>query len=263
MKQDRNALAALGLRPFSARSVVASCLLGSHPPELPTAGLVRLCTRFGIAEGTARVALSRMVAAGEIAATGGGYRLVGEALLSRQISVDEAQRPPEGPWNGYWRMAVVVSGARGAAERGELRRAFIAGRFAEWREGVWLRPDNLPPISDGPLDPSGPCRWMRSCLEEDPRGVASELWDLPGWKAHGETLLELTAAEPGDLRHQDDEASAMTFAGAAALVRAIRSDPLLPRELLPEGWPARALRARYDTHRRSLQQMISASASPG
>src|SRR5215210_3454520 len=105
MKQDRNALAALGLRPLSARSVVASCLLGTHPPELPTAGLVRLCGRFGIAEGTTRVALSRMVAAGEIASTGGGYRLVGEELLLRQHSLDEGHRPVDGPWNAYWRVA--------------------------------------------------------------------------------------------------------------------------------------------------------------
>ncbi len=67
---------AFGLRPMSARSVVASVLLGSHPPELPVAALVHLCSRFGIAEGTTRVALSRMVAAGELAAVepGAGRR---------------------------------------------------------------------------------------------------------------------------------------------------------------------------------------------
>src|SRR4051812_17516156 len=104
MKQDRNALAALGLRPLSARSLVASCLRGTHPPELPTSALVRLCTRFGIAEGTARVALSRMVAAGELASTGGGYRLVGEQLLLRQHSVDQGHFPQELAWNGQWRI---------------------------------------------------------------------------------------------------------------------------------------------------------------
>lgn len=260
MNQDRNALAALGLRPLSARSVVASCLLGIHPPELATAALVKLCTRFGIAEGTARVALSRMVAAGELAPTGTGYRLVGPRLLDRQHSIDESHYPSAAPWNTSWRIALVVSGARGAAERGELRRAFAASRYAEWREGVWLRPDNLPPVSDGLLGPSGPCRWLRGCVDEDPREVAAELWDLAGWAEHGHALLELTAADPGDLSAQPDEASAMTFAGAAALARAIRADPLLPNELLPGGWPAEALRRRYDAHLRALYEMISASA---
>ena len=53
-------------RPLSARSVVASTLLGMRPPRLPTQILVRSGALFGIAEGTTRVALSRMVAAGEL-----------------------------------------------------------------------------------------------------------------------------------------------------------------------------------------------------
>src|SRR5687768_382079 len=141
MMQGRNT--ALGLRPLSARSVVASVLLGTHPPRLSTAALVELCGRFGITGGTTRVALSRMVTAGELAAEDGHYRLVGEGLLSRQRTQDDALDPPAGPWAGDWRMAVVVSSGRAAAQRLELRRAFADARFAQWREGVWLRPDNL------------------------------------------------------------------------------------------------------------------------
>src|SRR3712207_6301289 len=91
----RDALAAAGLGPLSARSVVASVLLGTHPPRLATAALVELCARFGISPGTTRVALSRMVAAGELAAEEGHYRLVGEGLLSRQRTQDDALDPPE------------------------------------------------------------------------------------------------------------------------------------------------------------------------
>jgi phenylacetic acid degradation operon negative regulatory protein len=46
----------------TARSVLASALLGMDPPELPVAQLVRLTGLFGISENRARVALSRMVA---------------------------------------------------------------------------------------------------------------------------------------------------------------------------------------------------------
>jgi phenylacetic acid degradation operon negative regulatory protein len=56
MRQDRNIL-----RPLSARSIVASTLLGCHPPELPTRALVQMGTLYGIPEGTLRVALSRML----------------------------------------------------------------------------------------------------------------------------------------------------------------------------------------------------------
>ncbi|MGH9001774.1 MAG: PaaX domain-containing protein, C- domain protein, partial [Acidimicrobiia bacterium] len=220
--QDRDTLTALGLRPMSARSVVASMLLGSHPPELPASALVRLCGRFGITEGTTRVALSRMVAAGELAAVEPGavvrtpaYRLVGEALLSRQRSQDEAYHPLDLPWDGAWRQAVVVSGSRSAVERAELRRAFGEARFAEWREGVWLRPANLPAPGDPRLT-TGPVRWLLSRPEEEAVALAGELWDLTGWAERGRRLLEVAGVEPGDL--EGDHAAA-AFAAAAAVLR--------------------------------------------
>jgi phenylacetic acid degradation operon negative regulatory protein len=256
VKQDSNALAALGLRPMSARSVVASVLLGSHPPELPVAALVQLCGRFGIAEGTTRVALSRMVAAGELAAVPGegmaGYRLVGEALLSRQRAQDEARHPPQEPWDGTWRLAVVVSGSRSAGERAELRRAFAEARFAEWREGVWLRPANLPEPADGGLV-GGPCRWLAARPAGDPVALGGELWDLTGWAEHGRRLLAVAGDRPPEIT--GDEAAAV-FAEAAAVLRHLRTDPLLPPELLPKDWPADGLRASYTSHLEAIQGLV-------
>src|SRR6202453_1286309 len=70
--------------PLTARSVLASALLGMDPPELPVAQLVRLTGLFGISANGARVALSRMVAAGEVTTDGSGtYRLTGH-LQDRQ-----------------------------------------------------------------------------------------------------------------------------------------------------------------------------------
>ncbi len=263
MTQDRNALAALGLRPMSARSVIASVLLGSHPPELPVAALVQLCGRFGIAEGTTRVALSRMVAAGELAAVPGerggpggtaGYRLVGEALLSRQRAQDEARHPPHEPWDGIWRLAVVVSGSRSAGERAELRRAFAEARFAEWREGVWLRPANLP----APADPrliAGPVRWVMGRPDNDHVALAGELWDLTEWVEHGRRLLAVAGGRPAEAELTGDEAAAV-FAEAAAVLRHLRTDPLLPTELLPPDWPADGLRATYTGHLEAIQGLV-------
>ena len=54
------------LRPLSARSAALSLLLGAEPPELRGADLVRLGEAFGISGPTMRVALSRLVAAGEL-----------------------------------------------------------------------------------------------------------------------------------------------------------------------------------------------------
>jgi phenylacetic acid degradation operon negative regulatory protein len=253
-QEPATVLEALGLRPLSARSVVASVLLGTHPPRLSAAALVELCGRFGITGGTTRVALSRMVAAGELAAEDGHYRLVGETLLSRQRSQDDALEPAARPWSGGWRMAVVVSPGRAAAERVELRRAFADARFAQWREGVWLRPDNLAP--PGSLLDDAPVRWLVTEPDGDPAALAGELWDLRGWIARGDALLAAAPDEPGDLVASAPDWAAAVFTGAAATLRHLRTDPLLPDPLVPPGWPADRLRARYVTYLRAIQALI-------
>jgi phenylacetic acid degradation operon negative regulatory protein len=256
MSQECNAITSgLGLRPLSARSVVASVLMANHPPELPAALLVRLCERFGIAAGTTRVALSRMVAAGELSPVEAGYRLAGPPLLARKRAQDEARTPPVPSWDGDWRVAVVVSGGRGATERAELRRALSAARFAEWREGVWLRPANLPP-PDRALGGAEACRWLVARPDDDPVELAGRLWDLAGWGRRGRELLAATDAEPGDLLAGDPGRPMAVFTAAAALLRHLRTDPLLPPDLLPPGWPGDELRARYTAHAHSIEALI-------
>jgi phenylacetic acid degradation operon negative regulatory protein len=252
--QERNIRPeALGLRPLSARSVVASVLLGTHPPRLSAAGLVELCGRFGISGGTTRVALSRMVAAGELAAEEGHYRLVGEALLARQRAQDAGLAPPARAWTGTWRMAVVVRSGRAPAERVELRRALADARFAQWREGVWLRPDNLGPPE---VPPEVPVRWLTVEPDDDPSALAGQLWDLPDWSARGHALLVAAPDEPGDLVGAPPEWAAATFAVAAATLRHLRTDPLLPEALLPAGWPAERLRLRYTVYVDAIQRLV-------
>lgn len=247
-------LDALGLRPLSARSVVASVLLGTHPPCLSAAALVELCGRFGITGGTTRVALSRMVSAGELAAEDGHYRLIGEGMLSRQRAQDDALDPLEQSWTGNWHVAVVVSSGRAAAERVELRRAFADARFAEWREGVWLRPDNRPKVMALPAD--APVRWLEAAPHDDAAALAGELWDLDGWSARGEALLAAGPEEPGDLIASEPDWASAVFAAAAATLRHLRTDPLLPEPLLPAGWPADRLRARYARYLKAIQRLV-------
>ncbi|MFC7583725.1 hypothetical protein ACFQYP_08080 [Nonomuraea antimicrobica] len=88
---------------LSARSAVLSALLGSHPPRLSARHLVRIGALFGIAEGTVRVALSRMVATGDLLQSGGRYTL-SERLVERQARQDESRDPTPGPGTarGRW-----------------------------------------------------------------------------------------------------------------------------------------------------------------
>jgi phenylacetic acid degradation operon negative regulatory protein len=91
----------LGLEPLTARSLVLSVLLGTHPPRQPVRALVALGSLFGMTEGTIRTALSRMSVAGEVEADSGQYAL-GTRLRRRQASQDVALQAADEPWDGTW-----------------------------------------------------------------------------------------------------------------------------------------------------------------
>ena len=134
-------------RPLTARSVLASALLGADEPSLPVADLIVIASMFGISPGAARTCLWRMVSNGELTTDDASYTLAGR-LLERRDRVDDAARredPTTGPWDGTWELAIVSQQRRSAADRLELRKAATALHLAEIREGVWIRPDNLDP----------------------------------------------------------------------------------------------------------------------
>ncbi|MBX6766746.1 MAG: PaaX domain-containing protein, C- domain protein [Actinomadura rubrobrunea] len=236
----------LGLRPLTARSVVLSTLLGLHPPRLRARCLVRVGALFGIAEGTVRVALSRMVASGDLVHVDGAYQL-SDRLLRRQARQDEARNPRTLPWGGDWEIAVITAERRPAADRAALRQAMSALRLAELREGTWLRPANL--CRDRPEVVRRQCTFLLGRPEENPAQLAAALWDLTGWAAQADALLAALdrAASPAD-----------RFTVATAVLRHLLRDPLLPERLLPPGWPGGELRARYAECEADLERLLAA-----
>lgn len=228
------------LRPLSARSVVLSLLLGTHPPELPVRDLVRAVEPLGVAGSTLRAALSRMVAAGDLRRTDAVYRL-SDRLLDRQRRQDDAVHPETRPWDGDWEMVVVTATGRGPAERAELRSRLTALRLAELREGVWLRPANL--LRLRPDELAEVARHFTARPEEPARELAASLWPLDAWAETAEALLAQVAAA-------DRPVDRVTV--LAAVVRHLLADPVLPTELLPADWPGPGLRTAYTRHRQEL-----------
>ncbi|MGW5159657.1 PaaX family transcriptional regulator C-terminal domain-containing protein [Nonomuraea wenchangensis] len=217
---------------LSARSAVLSALLGSHPPRLPARHLVRIGALFGVAEGTVRVALSRMVAAGDLVQENGFYTL-SPRLVERQARQDESRDPHIRPWDGTWEVAVVTAERRAPADRAALRHAMTALRLGELREGTWMRPANLV-RSAWPEVVTAQCTLIDGRPHGDPTPL---LWDLDGWAAEARRL-------EGALERADGLAEG--FLVSAAVLRHLLADPLLPPELLPADWPGAELRARYD-----------------
>jgi len=242
---------ALGLRPLTARSVVASLLLGTAGGTLPVGLLVETATLFGIEEGTTRTALSRMVDRGEATVAGGAYTLAGR-LAQRAARQAVGRRPPRTAWRGEWHTVLVAADRRPASERAALRNTMAAARFGALRDGVWMRPNTLPP----PL-PAG-CHVLTGRLDadDDPVALARQLWDLEAWSAHAGRLRRAMAPTVRALDGGDVDALAPGFMVAAAVLRHINADPLLPAALLPARWPGADLRAEYDRYERAFQAVL-------
>lgn len=219
---------------MTARSVVLSVLLGAHPAWASAAELIRLTADFDIREATLRVALTRMVGAGDLVRSADGYRL-SDRLLARQRRQDDALAPRLRSWDGTWTTLVITSVGVDARSRANLRKMLQDSRFGELREGVWLRPDNL--VLELDTEIGSRVRVLHG-RDDAPTELAGQLWDLPGWADTACRLLDEMAADAADIPGR--------FAVAAAMVRHLLADPVLPAELLPAGWPGDRLRVSYN-----------------
>lgn len=241
----------LALRRLTARSVVLSVLLSLHPPALAVRDLVRAVEIFDISESALRVALTRMVAAGDLERADHTYRL-SHRLLDRQRRQDEAIAPKLLPWQGDWDIAVITVSGRSAADRAALRADLDLQRLGEVREGVWMRPANL--SQEWPPHLGGQIRRFTGRPDADPQGLARELWDLDGWARAADELLALF-----------DEASRRVdrFTVTAAGIRHLLRDPALPTELLPSTWPGPALRAACAAYEAEFLALRATAVRPG
>ncbi|AQT82577.1 PaaX domain-containing protein, C- domain protein [Mycolicibacterium litorale] len=217
---------------MTARSVVLSVLLGAHPAWATSAELLQLTADFGIREQTLRVALTRMVAAGDLVRSDNGYRL-STRLLDRQRRQDDALNPRTRDWDGSWLTLVITAVGMDARARAAMRNTLQIKRFGELREGLWLRPDNLD--EELPAELADRVRVLQA-RDADPADLAQRLWGLDDWARTGRRLL----ADMGAARDVPRR-----FVAAAGMVRHVLTDPVLPEELLPPHWPGAELRTSY------------------
>lgn len=227
----------ISLPTLSARSVALSVLLGSTEGRLPVRDILAAGEMCAINPATMRVALSRLVASGELTGDDSVYAL-SPHHLARHRAQESAIHPNRRPWDGRWETVVIVEVGRDAADRARLRESLAAARLAELREGVWMRPANLDRERF-----SNPHVTSLLATPAEPGRILASLWDLRAWADTGHELLDAI-----DVRVLDGR----RFAAAAAVVRHLRTDPALPDELMPAGWPADDLRTAYDTYRAEL-----------
>ena len=226
---------------MTARSVALSLLLGARPPRLHVRELISAGDLFEIAASSMRAALSRMVAAGEMTMADSFYSL-GPRHMDRQASQEAMIRPRRRPFDGVWEQRIIVTAGRQASSRAEIRKLFAVHRFAELREGVWMRPANL--VGEDLEQIEDVLRFETTVRNS--RTLVRELWDLETWASEAKLLL-VALSSPGHSKER--------FMAAAGAVRHLCSDPALPDEHLPEYWPGDELRWAYEDYRAEFTQL--------
>lgn len=235
------------LRPLTARSIILSTLLGADDAAASASELVLVAREFAITETALRAALSRMFSGGDLERDAGRYRLTSR-LVARQHRQDEAVHPVASTWDGTWQVAVVTAAGRSAADRVEHRNLLYQAKLSELREGVWMRPANLPPHLGPRADILGLAGARPTTSDAD---LVAQLWDLPTWAAIAGHLIEDYIAAP---------TPATRFPVAAAIVRHLLDDPALPSSLVPADYPVATLRELYAGYRIELSDLRGATA---
>ena len=258
MAQERNVTAGLLDRPLSPRSLIGSLLLGMRPPRMPGGRLVAWCGLFGVADGTARVALSRMVERGELVARDGVYELAG-ALRARQTAQDWSLAPRLEAWSGEWLLGIVEPGARTPVERADLREAARRLRMVELRDAVWCRPANLPRAA-APADAwdvaDAQCQWWTGRPDRPAAAAATARFAPEVWADRARMLRPRLDAATEAVDPSDGAAIADAFVVGAAALAHVRADPLLPAELCGRRWPGAPLRDAYREYREAFGDAI-------
>jgi len=252
-------------RPLTARSVLATALLGAPDGRLAVSHLLQAGRLLGIADGAVRTCLSRMVANGELRTADGVYELSGP-LAERRHDVDGAvrPRPPDTNWDGQWEVAVVRAGSRSATQRHELRAAAATLRLGALRDGCWARPSNLDherhPGERSVIERQ--CVVFRGAIADVAPSDVEQTFGLTEWADGARRLdeeIEATSAEV--ISHPEPAQMRDRFLLLIATARHLRADPMLPDPLLPNTWPGERLRAAYDrmaqTMRGHLEDVVN------
>ena len=193
-----------------------------------------------------------MTQAGELSATDGYYELAGP-LLARYERQKQSRTPRTQTWTGDWILLVVRASRREAGERSDMRAAARLLHYGELREGVWIRPDNLAP-NRNPEAWSVVTSQCRTLLTQpdNPDELVSELWDLPAWEATARQIRADMGPLVPSLIAGDHTALTPAFLVAAAAVRHILADPLLPEQFCADS-SSRALREGYNEFEATFQ----------
>jgi phenylacetic acid degradation operon negative regulatory protein len=227
----------------SAKSLVLDLLSTLAGGTMPVSALVRAGGLFGIAENSVRVALARLLAAGQIERDERGrYRLGAQAApIDRRVTSWRRLGERIRSWDEGW---LGVHSAGLPPRAAELRRRERALRFLGFRElamGLAVRPDNLRGGAGAVREelrslglPAGPMVFEMGALDAATDARARSLWDVSALCAgYRQSLADLDQSEKHLQVASEDEAMVESFLLGGRVIRQLVLDPLLPEPIVP------------------------------
>ncbi len=180
-------------------------------------------------------------------ATGPGYRLTAKAERRLSDAAARIYRRGIAPWDGHWHL-LVLEHIPARASRERVRTGLTYLGYAPLRDETWVSPRPSTEVDALLAAEEVHAHRFRAAHEGDATCLTAMAWDLEGlaraYTAWLEDAREL-AAKAGDTPTDKD-----AFVVRSLLVHEWRkflfSDPGLPTEVMPEGWPGREAAAFFD-----------------
>lgn len=225
----------------SARSFVLDLLSTLRRGAMPVRALIEAAGLFGIAAGSVRVALCRLLADGLIERDERGEYRLGAAAepVRRRVAAWRELPSLLRAWSGSWMGVFEAPAPTRLGQRRSARALELLG-FRGLRRGLQLRPDNLAgglartraQLAELGLGPGAVVCELRE-LDALSEARARGLWDadalVAGYRRH---CREIASSERRLRSRSAEQAMVESFRVGGAALRTLAKDPLLPDPIL-------------------------------
>lgn len=226
-----------------------------HDEAVPGPVLIALLSDLGLSESAARAAILRLRRQGWLSSERHGrhtHYVPTAAIRTHQQRFQDHFTTPSAPWDGAFHGLIYEIPERQRAFRDRLRRSAHLLGYASLRGGLLIAPTDRSAQLQTLLSASPPeAHLLPARIElapDDARRLARRLWELDALADDYRALIQtMRGAITVAASHPPAGPQALrAFAVAMQPVyETIARDPLLPRELMPNDWPATTLGAAF------------------
>ncbi|MGY2076638.1 PaaX family transcriptional regulator [Blastococcus sp. SYSU DS0828] len=256
------------LRPESLLLTFYGAHVLGRPVMVGTPSLIDVMERVGVSPHATRSAIARMVTRGRLVGKRRGrqvyYGLTPASVAALHEGYVRIWRTGavNRHWDGRWTLLSFKLPESWQRQRHELRTRLLWAGFGPLQGGLWIAP-SVPDL-DRLLAGLEAAEHVRAFVAQphtgvDPAAMLADVWDIPGLARRYQRFLERWDGGVADRTHTDPLGRQLALQEEWRL--ALRQEPHLPVELLPQPWPAELAQELF--HRLHAEVEVRARAVAG